>query len=131
MLTGQGSLIALRVAGDSMVGAAIADGDLVVVRQQPDADSGDIGAAMFPSNASADWEATVKTLKKTGGHLWLLPHNPAYSPAAPVWPAQAGKEMASADPRLGLQVTCALTATGSPTSRPTSSRWAHPPDEPS
>ena len=80
MLAGQGSLIALRVAGDSMTGAAIADGDLVVVRQQPDADSGDIVAAMLPSDASADWEATVKTLKKAGGHLWLLPHNPAYSP---------------------------------------------------
>jgi repressor LexA len=80
MLTGHGSLIALRVAGDSMTGAAIADGDLVVVRQQPDADGGDIVAAMLPSGASADWEATVKTLKKAGGHVWLLPHNPAYSP---------------------------------------------------
>src|SRR5450756_2520165 len=80
MLTGRGSLIGLRVAGDSMTGAAIADGDWVVVREQPDADSGDIAAAMLPSDASADYEATVKTLKKAGGHVWLLPHNPAYSP---------------------------------------------------
>jgi len=80
MLTGDGNLIALRVAGDSMTGAAIADGDWVLVRQQPDADNGDIVAAMLASNASADWEATVKTLKKTDGHTWLIPHNPAYTP---------------------------------------------------
>jgi repressor LexA len=80
MLTGEGSLIALRVSGDSMTGAAIADGDLVIVREQPDAESGDIVAAMLPSGISDDYEATVKTLKKTGGHVWLLPHNPAYSP---------------------------------------------------
>jgi repressor LexA len=79
-LTGEGSLIALRVAGDSMTGAAIADGDLVVVRQQPDADSGDIVAAVLRSDSSDDWEATVKTLKKAAGHTWLLPHNPAYTP---------------------------------------------------
>jgi repressor LexA len=80
MLTGEGNLIALRVAGDSMTGAAIADGDWVVVRQQPDADSGNIVAAMLASNASADWEATVKTLKKVDGHTWLIPHNPAFTP---------------------------------------------------
>jgi repressor LexA len=80
MLTGEGSLIALRVTGDSMTGAAIADGDWVVVRQQPDAANGDIVAAMLPAEGSADWEATVKTLKRSGGHAWLLPHNPAYTP---------------------------------------------------
>jgi repressor LexA len=80
LLTGDGSLIALRVAGDSMIGAAIADGDWVVVRRQPDADSGDIVAAMLESNTSSDQEATVKTLKKADGHVWLIPHNPAYSP---------------------------------------------------
>jgi repressor LexA len=80
MLTGEGSLIALRVAGDSMIDAAIADGDWVVVRRQPDANSGDIVAAMLESDASADREATVKTLKKADGHTWLIPHNPRYSP---------------------------------------------------
>jgi repressor LexA len=80
LLTGEGSLIALRVTGDSMTGAAIADGDWVVIRQQPDADSGDIVAAMLESDTSADCEATVKTLKKADGHVWLVPHNPAYSP---------------------------------------------------
>jgi len=80
MLTGEGSLIALRVAGDSMLGAAIADGDWVVVRRQPDADSGDIVAAVLESTGSADGEATVKTLKKADGHVWPLPHNPAYAP---------------------------------------------------
>ena len=80
MLTGEGSLVALRVCGDSMIGAAIADGDWVVVREQPDADSGDIVAAMLASDATGDYEATVKTLKKSGGHAWLVPHNPAYAP---------------------------------------------------
>jgi repressor LexA len=80
MLTGEGSLIALRVAGDSMIGAAIADGDWVVVRRQPDADSGDVVAALLESTGSSDGEATVKTLKKADGHVWLIPHNPAYSP---------------------------------------------------
>ena len=80
LLTGEGSLIALRVAGDSMIGAAIADGDWVVVRRQPDADNGDIVAAMLDSDGSADSEATVKTLKRADGHTWLIPHNPVYSP---------------------------------------------------
>jgi repressor LexA len=80
LLTGEGSLIALRVTGDSMIGAAIADGDWVVVRRQPSADNGDIVAAMIESDASADREATVKTLKRADGHTWLIPHNPAYTP---------------------------------------------------
>jgi repressor LexA len=80
MLTGEGNLIALRVAGDSMIGTAIADGDWVIVRVQPDANNGDIVAAMLAGDVSADYEATVKTFKKADGHVWLLPHNPAYSP---------------------------------------------------
>jgi len=52
----------------------IADGDWVVVRQQPVADSGDIVAAMI------DGEATVKTFKRADDHIWLMPHNPAYTP---------------------------------------------------
>jgi repressor LexA len=73
-LVGTGTLFLLKVAGDSMVDAAIADGDWVVVRQQPTADNGDIVAAMI------DGEATVKTFKRRDGRVWLLPHNPAYSP---------------------------------------------------
>lgn len=80
MLVGEGNLVALKVDGDSMTGAAIADGDWVVVRQQADANSGDIVAAMLESGTSNDQEATVKTLKKADGHVWLMPHNPAYSP---------------------------------------------------
>jgi repressor LexA len=57
-----------------MIDAAIADGDWVVVRQQPTADNGEIVAAMI------DGEATVKTLQRKSGHVWLLPHNPAYAP---------------------------------------------------
>ena len=73
-LVGDGTLFLLKVSGDSMVDAAICDGDWVVVRQQPVADNGDIVAAMI------DGEATVKTFKRRDGHVWLLPHNPAYQP---------------------------------------------------
>src|SRR5579885_775054 len=73
-LVGEGQLFLLKVVGDSMVDAAICDGDWVVVRQQPTADNGDIVAAMLDS------EATVKTFKRKDGHVWLLPHNPAFEP---------------------------------------------------
>jgi len=73
-IVGEGSLFLLKVVGDSMVDAAICDGDWVVVRQQPSAENGDIVAAML------DNEATVKTFKRRDGHVWLLPHNPAFDP---------------------------------------------------
>ena len=73
-LVGQGELFMLRVSGDSMIDAAICDGDWVVVRQQNDAVNGDIVAALL------DDEATVKTFQQRDGHLWLMPANPAYSP---------------------------------------------------
>jgi repressor LexA len=73
-LVGDGELFLLRVVGDSMIDAAICDGDWVVVRQQNTADNGDIVAALL------DDEATVKTFKRRDGHVWLMPHNPAYAP---------------------------------------------------
>jgi repressor LexA len=73
-LVGEGSLFLLKVVGNSMVDAAICDGDWVVVRQQNVADNGDIVAAMI------DGEATVKTFKRTRGQVWLMPHNPAFDP---------------------------------------------------
>lgn len=73
-LVGQGTLFLLQVVGDSMVEAAITDGDWVVVRQQPVADNGDIVAAMI------EGEATVKTFRRRDGHVWLIPHNSAYAP---------------------------------------------------
>ena len=73
-IVGDGSLFLLRVAGDSMIDAAITDGDWVVVRQQPTAENGEIVAAML------DGEATVKTFKRRDGHVWLLPQNPVYEP---------------------------------------------------
>jgi repressor LexA len=79
-LVGDGELIMLRVVGDSMIDAAITDGDWVVVRRESDIENGDIVAAMIESDASADPEATVKTFKKRDGHVWLIPHNPAYVP---------------------------------------------------
>jgi repressor LexA len=73
-LVGEGTMFSLEVRGDSMIEAAICDGDWVVVRQQPTADNGDIVAALL------DDEATVKTFKRSGGQVWLMPHNPAYDP---------------------------------------------------
>jgi repressor LexA len=73
-LVGEGELFMLKVVGDSMIDAATCDGDWVVVRQQPNADNGDIVAALL------DQEATVKTFKRRDGHVWLMPHNPAYAP---------------------------------------------------
>ena len=73
-LTGTGNLFMLEVHGDSMIDAAICDGDYVVVREQHEAVNGDIVAALL------DNEATVKTFRNDNGHVWLIPHNPAYSP---------------------------------------------------
>jgi repressor LexA len=76
-LVGEGELFMLRVVGDSMIGAAIADGDWIVVRQQDQALNGDIVAARI------DGEATVKTFKRSAdGHVWLIPQNPVYPPIA-------------------------------------------------
>lgn len=73
-LVGNGNLFMLKVMGDSMIDAAICDGDWVVVREQATADNGDIVAAML------DEEATVKVFKQRDGHTWLLPQNSAYEP---------------------------------------------------
>jgi len=73
-VVGDGELFLLKVVGDSMVDAAICDGDWVVVRRQPVADNGEIVAAMI------DGEATVKTFKRRDGHVWLMPHNASYQP---------------------------------------------------
>jgi repressor LexA len=73
-LVGEGTLFLLEVRGDSMIEAAICNGDYVVVRQEQTAENGEIVAALI------DGEATVKTLQRKDGHVWLLPHNPAYEP---------------------------------------------------
>jgi len=77
-MVSDGTLFALTVVGDSMIEAGIMDGDTVVVRQQPSAESGEIVAAMI------DGEATVKQLKilhEDGRHeIWLMPRNPSYEP---------------------------------------------------
>lgn len=73
-LTGEGELFMLRVSGDSMVDAAICDGDWVVVRRQSSAQNGEIVAALL------DDEATVKTFRQRDGHTWLLPQNSSYEP---------------------------------------------------
>ncbi|MEJ3743506.1 transcriptional repressor LexA [Actinomycetes bacterium KLBMP 9797] len=73
-LVGEGEVFMLQVKGDSMVEAAICDGDWVVVRQQPTANGGEIVAAMI------DGEATVKTYRRRDGHVWLMPQNAAFDP---------------------------------------------------
>jgi repressor LexA len=76
-LVGEGNLIVLKVVGDSMINAAIADGDWVVVRLESDVENGDIVAATIDG---IEVEGTVKTLKRADGHVWLIPHNPLYAP---------------------------------------------------
>jgi repressor LexA len=71
---GDPSCFALRVRGDSMVGAAILDGDMVVVRPQASADDGQIVVARIGD------EATVKRLRRRSGEIWLMPENEAYEP---------------------------------------------------
>jgi len=73
--TGTGSTFMLRVRGDSMIGAGIFDGDFVVVRQQPEADPGDIVVAGIP-----DGEATVKFYDRRDGRVVLTPANPDMAP---------------------------------------------------
>jgi repressor LexA len=73
-IVGDGALFLLQVVGDSMIDLAITDGDWVAVRQQPDAENGDVVAAMI------EGEATVKTFKRTQEHVWLVPHNESYEP---------------------------------------------------
>jgi repressor LexA len=73
-LVGDGTLFLLEVSGDSMVDAAICNGDYVVIRQEQTASNGQIVAALI------DGEATVKTFQRKDGHVWLLPHNDAYDP---------------------------------------------------
>ena len=79
-LVGEGEHLILQVRGDSMIDAAITDGDWVVVRRQQDADNGDIVAATFEGQSREEDEATVKTFKRVDGHVWLIPHNPRYTP---------------------------------------------------
>ena len=73
-LVGDGELFMLKVVGESMIEAAICDGDFVVIRSQQTCEKGEIVAAMI------DGEATVKTFTRRDGHIWLLPANPAFSP---------------------------------------------------
>ncbi|MCX4580724.1 transcriptional repressor LexA [Streptomyces sp. NBC_01571] len=73
-VVGDGDLFALTVSGDSMIDAAICDGDIVTVRRQDSADPGDIVAALLED------EATVKVLRREDGRVRLMPRNPAYEP---------------------------------------------------
>lgn len=73
-LVGEGELFMLKVVGDSMINAAICDGDYVVIRAQKDCNKGEIVAAMI------DGEATVKTFTKKDGHIWLMPANDDFEP---------------------------------------------------
>lgn len=73
-IVGQGELFMLKVVGDSMIDAAICDGDYVVIRSQKECEKGEIVAAMI------DGEATVKTFSKKDGHIWLLPANDNFTP---------------------------------------------------
>ncbi len=106
-LVGKGELFMLKVSGDSMIDAAICDGDWVVVRSQATAENGEIVAAML------DGEATVKTFRRRDGHTWLLPRNSAFEPilgdeAVPCSAASSPSCAPSDLPRPGAG--CALRA---------------------
>jgi repressor LexA len=73
-LVDEGNLFGLQITGDAMIEAAITHGDWVVVREQPGAENGDIVAAMI------DGKTMVKTFQRRDGHVWLISHNPAYTP---------------------------------------------------
>ena len=73
-IVGSGDLFMLKVIGESMIDAAICDGDYVVIRAQKDCNNGEIVAAMI------DGEATVKTFSRKNGHIWLLPANDDFAP---------------------------------------------------
>ena len=73
-IVGSGDLFMLKVVGESMIDAAICDGDYVVIRAQKDCNNGEIVAAMI------DGEATVKTFSRKNGHIWLLPANDDFAP---------------------------------------------------
>ena len=87
-IVGGGELFMLQVVGDSMIDAAICDGDFVVVRQQREAENGDIVAAML------DGEATVKVFRRRDGHTWLLPRNSAFEPILGDYAEVLGKVVA-------------------------------------
>ena len=88
-LVGDGNVFMLEVHGDSMIDAGILDGDFVIVRQQPTAHSGEIVAAMMPSDFGDEAEATVKTIRHRGSAVWFEPANPALQP----FEAPAGTEI--------------------------------------
>ena len=87
-LVGKGELFMLKVVGESMIDAAICDGDWVVVRQQQTAENGDIVAAML------DDEATVKVFRQRDGHTWLLPRNSNFEPILGDYAVVLGKVVA-------------------------------------
>jgi repressor LexA len=87
-LVGKGELFMLKVIGDSMIDAAICDGDWIVVRKTNTAENGDIVAAML------DNEATVKVFQQRDGHTWLLPRNSAFAPILGDYAEVLGKVVA-------------------------------------
>ncbi len=87
-LVGNGELFLLRVRGDSMIDAAIVDGDWVAVRKQLSAEHGEIVVAMIEN------EATVKTLHRANGQVWLMPQNPIYEPILAEKASMVGKVVA-------------------------------------
>ncbi len=87
-LVGNGDLFMLKVVGESMIDAAICDGDWVVIRQQNTAENGDIVAAML------DEEATVKVFRQRDGHTWLLPRNSNFEPILGDYATVLGKVVA-------------------------------------
>ena len=115
-LVGEGPVCMLRVAGDSMINAAIADGDWVVIHVQETADSGDIVAAMI------DGEATVKTLSRSGEHVWLVPQNRDFLPILADHAAIIGKVVVVIRPVGATRPACGRRRTRPRSARPPAGR---------
>lgn len=75
MMEKGGDKVALRVQGESMRDAFIREGDIIIIKKTPDADSGDMVVALL-----SDSSITLKRLKKRGEKVWLVPENPQYKP---------------------------------------------------
>ena len=118
-LVGEGTLFMLEVVGDSMIDAAICNGDYVVVRQEQTAENGEIVAALI------DGEATVKTFQRKNGQVWLLPHNAGLRPdrrhATPRSSARSPRSCAASDPQ-----SSSTSSSGPPSYRPPSMATTRP-----
>ncbi len=113
-VVGGGALVLHKVVGDSMIGAAVTDGDWVVVRQQSSAQDGDLRDGDLVA-AEIDGVATVRALERSGGQVFLRPRNPAYMPTLEEKASILGRVVAVL--RVGAAALQSLPRTDAPEAR--------------